>query len=406
MPTNLEDAFRAANQIERVTKLAGLLGGPNYSFMATDFKQASRVVALASEQANKISQIVAFVRVHEQHMAAITEASKMFRENSPAYSAIRAAGEFAERQSLHMDTIEKSLSALKEARLDLSRIGSVASLANPLADFQSKYGLYEEFSGLAKAAGAFGSQSEILRNIVSFDQALRPIGFGGNDGQTERFFRDDRYLSVISQTRDFVESLRTTFDFPRTSLHGLPELLAAPVPEFPSISAYDRFLRIGGLGTERGAKDSGEKAKSKFSALMESRRASAVEVAAFEDIFSLEAALRILIGDALKAEFGDNWHETILPECGCKDLLGRHQKRGGTPLEHADWAHLLLLVRYQKVFFSVFSRGFGAHDDLVRSFAFVAELRRAPMHAKKITPSQLMELKAKVQFIQAGCDQL
>lgn len=406
MPKYREDSFVAEEWAKRQAELAGLLTGPKYLSMTTGFEQASRMAALASEPASTISQIAAFARSCEQNTAAIAAASKVFSVDSPAFSAICAVGEIAARQSRHMEAVEKSLSVLEEGRLGLSQIGNLSSLANPLADIRNKYGLYEEFSALAKAVGAFGKQSEVLRNIALFDQALAPIGFGRIDGRIERFFRDDRYLSVISQTRDFVQSLRPTFDFPRISLHGLPALLAAPVPKFPSISAYDRFLRIGGLDTKRGAKDSAEKVKGKFSVLMENRRASAVEITAFEDIFSLEAALKTLIEDALEAEFGDNWHETILLESGCKDLLGKHQKRGGTALEHADWAHILLLVQCPRVFLSVFLRGFAARDELVRSIAFVAELRRAPMHAKKITQVQLMELKAKVQFIQTGCDQL
>jgi hypothetical protein len=45
-------------------------------------------------------------------------------------------------------------------------------------------------------------------------------------------------------------------------------------------------------------------------------------------------------------EYGDNWAEHRLAECGCKYLLGKWKKRGGTALEHADYFHYARIVSY------------------------------------------------------------
>ena len=115
-----------------------------------------------------------------------------------------------------------------------------------------------------------------------------------------------------------------------------------------------------------------------------------------------ELTLREILDDVMAAEFGEDWPETRLPLCDCKDLLGKWRARGGDVLDHADYVHYANIMAHPEHFEAVFVRGFDDPDALASLMTRARKLRAASHHAHAFTPEDLRELRVTWRLISAG----
>lgn len=59
-----------------------------------------------------------------------------------------------------------------------------------------------------------------------------------------------------------------------------------------------------------------------------------------------ELTLRDILDAVMAEEYGEDWAESRLPLCDCRDLLGKWRKRGGDVLDHADYVHYARIMAY------------------------------------------------------------
>lgn len=115
-----------------------------------------------------------------------------------------------------------------------------------------------------------------------------------------------------------------------------------------------------------------------------------------------ELALRAVLDEAMDIEYGQDWAESRLPLCDCKDLLGKWNNRGGKPLDHADYAHYRKIMVNPEHFEAVFSKGFDDSDNLANLLKKAGELRNALAHHHPFSPNDLRDLRTTWSLIETG----
>jgi hypothetical protein len=115
-----------------------------------------------------------------------------------------------------------------------------------------------------------------------------------------------------------------------------------------------------------------------------------------------ELALRAVLDEAMYLEYGEDWAESRLPLCDCKDLLGKWTSRGGNPLDHADYAHYRKIMVNPEHFEEVFSRGFDDPDHLASLLKRAGELRNALAHHHPFSPNDLRDLRTTWSLVETG----
>lgn len=115
-----------------------------------------------------------------------------------------------------------------------------------------------------------------------------------------------------------------------------------------------------------------------------------------------ELTLRAVLGEAMYIEYGEDWAESRLPLCDCKDLLGKWKNRGGEPLDHADYAHYRKIMVDPEHFEAVFSEGFDDPDHLANLLRRAGELRNALAHHHPFSPNDLRDLRTTWSLVETG----
>ena len=117
-----------------------------------------------------------------------------------------------------------------------------------------------------------------------------------------------------------------------------------------------------------------------------------------------ELILREIIDDLMAATYGDDWASARLPECDCKDLLGKWRKRGGdgNVLDHADYAHYARIMTHPDHFAAVFGTGFEDRAQLAELLKGAGKLRSASHHSRVFTIDDLRTLRTVWRTIEAG----
>lgn len=115
-----------------------------------------------------------------------------------------------------------------------------------------------------------------------------------------------------------------------------------------------------------------------------------------------ELTLRAVLDEAMYIEYGEDWAESRLPLCDCKDLLGKWKNRGGEPLDHADYAHYRKIMVDPEHFEAVFSEGFDDPDHLANLLKRAGELRNALAHHHPFSPNDLRDLRTSWSLVETG----
>lgn len=115
-----------------------------------------------------------------------------------------------------------------------------------------------------------------------------------------------------------------------------------------------------------------------------------------------ELTLRAVLDEAMYVEYGEDWAESRLPLCDCKDLLGKWRNRGGEPLDHADYAHYRKIMVDPEHFEAVFSEGFDDQDHLANLLKRAGELRSVLAHHHPFSPNDLRDLRTTWSLVETG----
>ncbi len=208
-------------------------------------------------------------------------------------------------------------------------------------------------------------------------------------------------------TRDFAESFQASAAIGQmmtiAEWVGAREVSAAAafasmdIPDFSSISAYGGFLNAAGLSlghwpsirlltrTERRRRLRQRIAKSRPSSSLRK---------AYDLTYRHEIVLRETIADAMEGTYGPDWARSRLPLCGCQDLLGRWNARGGDVLDHADFAHYERILSNPEHFTETFDIAFETPEIAAQLMQRARALRVASFHPGRVfTQADLRELR-------------
>ena len=116
----------------------------------------------------------------------------------------------------------------------------------------------------------------------------------------------------------------------------------------------------------------------------------------------LEVSLRDVISSRMEQHYGEDWPRERLPQCDCKDLLGKWQKRGGEVLDHADFAHYIGIMCNPEHFEFIFSVGFEDSDALRTLLNRAKDLRIPVMHSLEFTQENLRDMRVTWKALETG----
>jgi hypothetical protein len=136
------------------------------------------------------------------------------------------------------------------------------------------------------------------------------------------------------------------------------------------------------------------------------KRPTNLHLRAASHIGTTEGLVRDVIQAGMQLTYGSTWEDVRLPLCDCKRLLGKVHNRGGTAMEHADWADYGRIMCHPDHFAEIFSIGFS--DVVVLEQALMAVRRdRVPVaHYKTFNADNLAALKASCRTLERGLQKL
>ncbi|WFU49107.1 hypothetical protein [Sinorhizobium terangae] len=189
----------------------------------------------------------------------------------------------------------------------------------------------------------------------------------------------------------------------------LSEAVAAfrqfPLPELESLSGYRNFFDGTGLILPRWPKirllTKAEKRR-RFKDRLKAKSEPAHVKRAKSLVHRYELTLRDILDAVMAEEYGEDWPDTRLPLCDCKDLLGKWKKRGGDVLDHADYVHYGRIMGYPDHFVAIFETAFADPQMVVDLMRTAGNLRAASHHGREFTPEDLRDLRVTWKTIETG----
>lgn len=165
-----------------------------------------------------------------------------------------------------------------------------------------------------------------------------------------------------------------------------------------SVPYFDRFI-LPPLPTK------GEKRRA-LNRMKKRRKPSPLHLRATSQIGTIELTLRDVVSRAMEVTYGPDWVEERLTACGCRGLLGKVRARGGTVLEHADWADYERIMCDPVHFEAVFSVGFDDVEVLRSVLVAVKQDRARALHFNAFTVENLTAVRTSCKALEAGLMEL
>ncbi|MEN3230214.1 hypothetical protein PUR21_21660 [Methylorubrum rhodesianum] len=224
---------------------------------------------------------------------------------------------------------------------------------------------------------------------------LRSLDLVSQPAYIEAFARTSALSDVLSDSIRVGRELReATHAFARGS-----------IPAFDTLGDYRNFLDAAGLRLPRWPRVrllSAAEKRRRFRARLKEKAEPPHLKRAKSLVHRYELILRDILDAAMAETYGEDWAETRLPLCECKDLLGRWRKRGGDVLDHADYAHYSRIMSHSEHFDAVFEAGFDDPTALAELLAAAGRLRAASHHARTFTQEDLRDLRMTWTTIETG----
>lgn len=212
-------------------------------------------------------------------------------------------------------------------------------------------------------------------------------------------------LAAFLQTAAAAEAFRESSRVDVALTEAVKQLSLTHLPSLFGRSDYSHFLDASGLLLPKWPHPRlltvGQK-RHRLNLKLKDNAESANERKGNSLVRRYELTLRAILDDAMYFEYGEAWAESRLPLCDCKDLLGKWNKRGGKPLDHADYAHYRKIMVDPEHFESVFSEGFDDPDHLANLLKRAGELRHVLAHHHPFSPNDLRDLRTTWSLIETG----
>lgn len=341
---------------------------------------------MASPMASMLGQMPSALALVEQHGIGrhLSDIQRSMRGID--VSAFAAAS--AVTQGLNVSELAR-LSPNWETAERAASIASSFQLPPSLRDFG------ESQAKLAERLALAGASLSSMRDQWS-EQS-----FGVAFSRTSAFANMMRVNGVVSP-----ETLAVGRELSRFGLPDLPSFastrafldaagLHLPLIRSPDFAGYD-FFRT------RLRRPDIEVRRQKFGKLKKAASPKPHQLVAFHHVGRTEKLLRRFIDAAMTEIYGEDWAQERLPLCGCRELLKRSERRGGTPLENADWSHYIDIMVYGPHFEDVFSLGFSDPVTLRNAIDVAAPFRHGLMHFRSFTKQNLLDLRIALAILEDG----
>jgi len=217
--------------------------------------------------------------------------------------------------------------------------------------------------------------------------------------------RSPETLRAFVHASTVADILSASNGFDSQARQAWGSLTAQISPQFDTIQMYGKVLSAAGLTMPRWPHPRlltiGEKRR-RLHQRVQVRADTKYAKKAWPVLHRLEFSLRDVIISRMEQHYGEEWPRERLPQCGCKDLLGKWQKRGGDVLDHADYAHYMGIMCDPEHFEFIFSRGFDDSDSLKALLTRAKDLRVPVMHCLEFTQEDLRDMRVTWKALETG----
>lgn len=259
-----------------------------------------------------------------------------------------------------------------------------------------------EAQALAQAAHAFSLGSALDQFRTSEAQlAIKLL----NLGTLVDFVKIPAYLQAFTQASALADVFGESKRVDRYLQQASYEFAHAHVPGFPTLRQYGFFLDSSGLALPHWPSvrllKIGDKRR-RFGRLLQKNCESKDVRKGKSLVQRYELTLREVLDEVMTGAYGEDWPYSRLPLCDCKTLLGKSESRGGTPLDHADYAHYELIMIHPEHFEEIFSLGFDDPDALKALMKKAGQLRAKLSHFHPFSNEDLRDLRVTWRSIETG----
>lgn len=312
----------------------------------------------------------------------------------------------AARSSVEAFAREQAALALDQTRS--TRVGAYQSVmdlihartltASAAAEHLSAVGYAQEQARLAQTmhltAGleAYRTTSDLLSlKLLTMDG----FGVAHAAANLEPFSQASAMADMIGQ------SLRVDSDL----IGATQAYTLARLPDLVTLSDHRRFLDAAGLHLPRWPRWrllSTAERRQRLKAKLKSNAEPPAVKKAKSLVHRYELTLREILDAVMADAYGEGWAEARLPQCDCKDLLGRWRSRGGEVLDHADYHHYAKIMGHPEHFERIFEAGFDDPEALATLLKDAGRLRAASHHGRGFTAEDLRALRVTWLTLETG----
>lgn len=212
---------------------------------------------------------------------------------------------------------------------------------------------------------------------------------------THDLWRDSRYLQAFTEASAIGNLFNESTSVTRAIAEASRAMMAERI-EIGSLAQYRVLLDSAGLTLPRWPRMRPSTEAERRRRLRDRQRSYAEPShvrRAKSLVHNRELTLRAILSMAMEDEYGEDWPDTRLPLCGCKNLLGRWKKGGGAVLDHADYFHYAQIVADAEHFATVFHVAFADPDTAYNLLKRAGDLRAASHHAREFKSEDLRDLR-------------
>lgn len=217
--------------------------------------------------------------------------------------------------------------------------------------------------------------------------------------------RSPEALKAFVHASTVADILGGSTGFDSQARQAWESLTSQTQPHFDTVQVYGKVLSAAGLTMPRWPHPRlltiGEKRR-RLQQRIQDRSNTKHAQKAWPVIYRLEVSLRDIISARMEQHYGEDWQRERLPQCGCKDLLGKWLNRGGDVLDHADFAHYIRIMCDPEHFECIFSFGFDDSDALKALLTRAKEVRIPVMHCLEFTQENLRDLRVTWRALETG----
>lgn len=414
------------------TSLVGGLTMPTQLAAAEAAKRAAMLqgnYALAAEYEQRLSTARAQLaymngeerRARERTMLAATGGLPWptLAIGTSAFSAFapESATWAAQRLVDHYPFLSSSQNGLRWGDLSPSIAAAVQELEERRHREAEASRYWDEARRLAEAAvdldvGAtlsrFTVMPQSLAERIALGQGEAFQGHWGDPLVAEGLARASAFSNMLASTgRIDAEVMRAATEFRQIGLPGVTDTALARA-----------VLNAGGLHSRsfdelffpsrrilRPPPTKGEKRRA-LNKAKKQKRPTKLHLQAATHIGTTEGLVRDVIEAGMQLIYGSNWEDSRLPLCDCKSLLGKVKRRGGTAMEHADWADYERIICHPEHFEAVFSVGFDDVEVLRGVLVAVKQDRARALHFNAFTADHLAAVRTSCKVLETGLMEL